>query len=365
MQPIKRYWQPRQWISLLLYCAGTLLMAEDGMARETVQRGGDSTLVSVLYATLRNHENGNKPAHYYGDSRGRLSMGVCNMEFKAINGLKKLADSAPFYIPDRIRSLEGIEEYSAEEFWKSLDASVARNGGRLVFYIHGYNISFEKACKRAATFQRELGLHDRMLLFSWPANGNLLTYAQDEADLAWSAHHLEQFLAQLFDRFGASHIDLVAHSLGARGVLLALSRMGLRDPARQLFNELVLIAPDVDSEMFLQQLPRLRPLARRITLYASDNDRALKLSHEVHGSPRLGEAGKQLTLDTRIETIDVSALNAGTLSGHIYHQHNHQVIADIKELIDGGKGASHRRGLERKYRNGISYWMLNPEDHSP
>ena len=151
-------------------------------------------------------------------------------------------------------------------------------------------------------------------------------------------------------------------SLGARGVLDALSRMGCCNPSKQLFNELVLIAPDVDSQIFMQRLPELLPLVRRITLYASENDNALKLSHEVHGSNRLGEAGKMLTLDPDIETIDVSRQNARTVSGHIYHLHNAMVIADIKQLIGEGKGASQRTALEEKSLHGVRFWDLSPEE---
>ncbi|HBH35624.1 MAG TPA: hypothetical protein DDW45_04365, partial [Gammaproteobacteria bacterium] len=341
MRPTKRYWWSNIVTStLLITVIGILFTTQHGEALASDEEEND-TAVSVLYATLRNHEEGDKPGEFfYGDSRGRLNAGICNMEFKPVNGLKKLADSAPFYIPDRIRSIKEINEFSREEFWKRVEASVARDNGNLVFYIHGYNIGFEKACTRAATFQRELDLHGRMLLFSWPANGNMLTYTHDEADLAWSVSHLEKFLTQLSKRFGPSRIDLVAHSLGARGVLDALSRMSYSNPSKQLFNELILIAPDIDSQIFLQRLPPLRPLVRRITLYASENDNALKLSHEVHGSNRLGEAGEMLTLDAGIETIDLSAQSTRTVSGHIYHLHNPMVIADIKQLIDEGKGAS-------------------------
>jgi hypothetical protein len=361
MRPIKKqWWSNRVAVTLFITLIGILYTARHGEAQGS-DKGASDTTVSVLYATLRNHDGEGKPEEFYGDSRGQLSTGICNMEFKPVNGLQKLADSVPFYIPDRIRSLRGIDEFSQDALWKRLEASIARDNGNLVFYIHGYNIGFEKACTRAATFQRELGLHGRMLLFSWPANGNVLTYTHDEADLAWSVYHLEKFLTQLSKRFESSRINLVAHSLGARGVVNALSRMSCCNTSKQLFNELILVAPDIDSQIFLQRLPQLRPLVKRITLYASGNDNALKLSHEVHGANRLGEAGKVLTVDARLETIDVSAQNARTVSGHIYHLHNAMVIADIKQLLDEGQGASERRALEEKALHGVRFWNLPHE----
>jgi esterase/lipase superfamily enzyme len=282
------------------------------------------------------------------------------MEFRPVNGLKQLADSSPFYIPDRIRSLRRITEFSPEELWKRLDSAVARDNGNLVLYIHGYNLSFQKACRRAATFQRELDLHGRLLLFSWPANGNLLTYTQDEADISWSVDYLENFLASLHLRYGAERVSLVGHSLGARGLVEALMHLGYGNAGRPLFNELVLIAPDIDSQVFIKRLAELRPQVKRITLYASAHDKALKFSNEVHGAARLGEAGERLTLAPGIETIDVSALETRSVSGHIYHQHDSSVIADIKQLLDAGKGAAGRSGLTQRSRQDGDYWVLQP-----
>ena len=48
-----------------------------------------------------------------------------------------------------------------------------------------------------------------------------------------------------------------------------------------LVNQLVLLAPDYDSQTFVESLPRLLPLAARISVYASDNDAPLKLSRKV------------------------------------------------------------------------------------
>ncbi|NIQ97634.1 MAG: alpha/beta hydrolase, partial [Desulfuromonadales bacterium] len=91
------------------------------------------------------------------------------------------------------------------------------------------------------------------------------------------------------DRFGPGAFDIAAHSLGTRGVFLALTQLaGQEHPVVPLVNRLVLLAPDIDAGIFEQHLDRMRPLARHITVYVSANDKPLALSEQVHGYPRLG-----------------------------------------------------------------------------
>ena len=84
-------------------------------------------------------------------------------------------------------------------------------------------------------------------------------------------------------------------TLGTRGVLLALVMLAEEEQSdAPLFNQVVLIAPDIDVEMFKQYLPLIKPLVKNITVYVSANDAPLALSRQVRGYPRLGESGKHL-----------------------------------------------------------------------
>lgn len=314
--------------------------------------------VDVLYMTLRNQAGAASNTPYYGGQRDQLHAGVCSMEFSPIWGLQQIADKAPFYIPGQNEELKEVQQWPQDRFWREVGDFSGHNDGNAVFYIHGYNIGFEKSCRRAAIFQRSLNLHDRMILFSWPADGNFLKYTYDEADLDWSVPHLVSVLERLIAALGNDRLDVVAHSLGARGVFQALIRMGGRRPAQLLLNELVLVAPDIDADIFRYELDGLRPLVKRITLYASENDKALKLSQEIHGYPRLGQAGEYLTILDGVETIDISALNMRRISGHIYHLYHPVVIADLTRLLETGAGAGQRPGLKAAVKNGIAYWLL-------
>ena len=284
------------------------------------------------------------------------------MEFSPIWGLKDIAEAAPFYIPEQSKELKAVTEWPQSRFWDAVSAFDADSNGNVVLYVHGYNIGFEKSCQRAAMFQRAMSLSGRMVLFSWPADGNFLKYTYDEADIVWSVPHLQEVIGGIASRVGDQKLDVVAHSMGARGVVQALTALACVNPPAPIVNELLLLAPDIDTDLFGQYLPLLSKAASRITIYVSENDKALAVSHEVHGYPRLGEAGPHLALFEGVDTIDISAAGRRRMSGHIYHIFNPAVVSDLKQLLTTGKPAVQRPGLLPAERNGITYWRLQPLD---
>jgi esterase/lipase superfamily enzyme len=316
--------------------------------------------VPVPFVTIRNKTGSDTPADYFDGSRGKLLAGVAEVTFSPIWGLEEIAESAPFYIPDEKIELTSIQEIPVPTLFKQIENFSTLNNGNIVLYIHGYNIDFDKGCRRAAIFQRALGLYDRLLYFSWPADGNMLKYTWDEADLSWSVPYMTQFFEDLVRHAGKCKIDIVAHSLGARGALQALVRMAYRKNAEPIINELVLIAPDIDTDTFILELPLLRTVANQITVYVSENDKALRLSREVHGYPRLGEGGEYITVVDDIETIDISNISNRRLSGHLYHLFDPEVISDLTDLLRTGKKAAERKNLQITDSDDGVYYKLMP-----
>lgn len=314
--------------------------------------------VSVSFVTLRNRSESSDPADYFGGTRGEPRAGICTVAFSPIRGLGEIAEAAPFYIPSENVDLTDVRETPLEDFFSSVKSFLKSDGGNIVIYIHGYKIDFEKSCRRSAVLQRALGLRDRLLLFSWPADDNMLKYTWDESDLIWSVPYLTETIDEIVRRVGKGRVDVVAHSLGARGAVQALARMAYRESAAYVLNELVLIAPDIDTDIFRQELPLVKKTASRITVYASDKDKPLKLSHEVHGYPRLGMAGEYLTVFEGVETVDISLVGTRRFSGHIYHLFNPEVIEDLKQLLHTGKPAGQRSGLQYIDNKGMPYWRL-------
>jgi len=161
---------------------------------------------------------------------------------------------------------------------------------------------------------------------------------------------------------GPSNVHVLSHSMGARGVVLALNRLLIDRQKVPVIGHWVLLAPDLDSETFVEFLPRLAPAAEALTLYASSNDTPLKFSHQLSGSPRLGEAGEFLTVVEGIETVDVSPAGRYEILGHEYFFFHPKVAADLLTLLSEGTRAAERPGLQSSSKNGLTYWEVVGKD---
>jgi esterase/lipase superfamily enzyme len=286
-----------------------------------------------------------------------LRYGRCAVRYSPIGVLAGLAELAPFYVPDETTRVERVTEFDADTFWR-LAVDGRTTGERVVFTTHGYNMSFPRACRHAARLQRALGTDARVVLFSWPSDGGLLSYARDETDAAWSVTQMERVLGGLSERIGPGRLQVLAHSLGARSVTRALGNLDCQRPGPALVDQVVFVGPDIDTDVFLAGLPALRRVAQGITVYASSNDTPLKVSRQVHGYPRLGEAGAYLTVVPGVETIDVSAVPVFEVTGHLYHLYNPRAVADVVRLLRTGHGAAQRPGLRPRQRGALTYWEL-------
>jgi len=275
----------------------------------------------VSFFTNRSVDTDSTGLSYFGNRRGQPSWGQCLVE---------LGDTTAARVDAEVKGVVREEQQAVLG---------AMQPGRLVVYVHGYNIGFEKGCRRGARLQHNLGVEGQLLLFGWPADGNYLNYLRDLADLQWSERELEAVLKDLADRYGAGNVDLIGHSLGAAGLVSALVHMTDIAP----FRSLTLAAPDVDRDLFVRDLPLLGYRARRITVYTSGNDRALKVSRRANGYPRAGQSAPGLSYPG-VDLVDITDTEARGISGHIYHLYNPAVVEDLRHVlgVDSGARRYHR-----------------------
>ena len=351
-------------VSPVFIFVATMALCIPGVNSETNQAGNNAAgvessaesglLRTVPFLTLRDKTGSEKASEYFGGERDTLHAGICELARTPINSLKSISEKAPFHIPDEIVKLDAITELPVEDFWQRMESTA--NGLAPVLYTHGFYISFDRGCRRAMILKESLGLEGRFVLFSWPSDGAITNYTHDEADLYWSVYPLREVLADMNNRFGTGNTNIVAHSVGTRGVMLALVLMAQAHKEDEpVLNQVVLIAPDIDVDIFKQYLPLIRPLARNMTVYVSSNDSPLALSRQVHGYPRLGEAGEHLEGLTDIEIIDLSDIPIRAPSGHVYHLYQSLVTEDLDQLINQNKPAAQRTNLKQV---GENQWRL-------
>jgi esterase/lipase superfamily enzyme len=313
----------------------------------------------VPYLTVRDHTGSTDPATYYGDGRGSPKAGFCTIAKPDLQLLEPVVDAVPSYLSEDFLKVDRLIETSRDAVFEAVSESAA--GRAPVLYTHGYFIGFEKGCRRATLFEENAQLDGRLLWFSWPSDGALINYTRDESDLYWSVPDLADAILDTARRFPERPIHVAGHSLGARGIVLALYDVASRSPDVRI-GEVVLLAPDMDFGVFARMLPRIAPIVGTVTVYVAENDRPLAMSSQLHGYRRLGEAGNDVAALQGIEVIDVSALPESSPTGHLYHVHSPAVGADLEQLLDQGMRAGMRRNLEAV---GPNVWRMVPEKSAP
>ena len=238
--------------------------------------------------------------------------------------------------------------------WEKINNSKYKSA---LIFVHGYNVSFEDAARRTGQITYDLNFDGLSVFYSWPSDGKTAKYMDDEADIQWSQTNIERFLLDFTSKSDAENIYLIAHSMGNRGVTRAYISAVQKNPKiASRFKEIILAAPDIDADVFKEQIaPKMVQSGRPITLYASSEDVPLKASKLIHGGPRAGDSGKNLTVILGIETIDATKVKTDFL-GHSYFADNRSIISDIFYILKPGLRADQRAGLNAKYLPEGKYW---------
>ena len=208
-----------------------------------------------------------------------------------------------FSPPETIKPAKGDKQLlvpvafqQEDAWWDGLrDAANLRNG-RVLLYVHGYREKLQTTARDAVQIGAMSNFDGPIIHYSWPSQGNLLSYAVDETNMYWDQRNFRNFLTKLARAEWVKEIVIVSHSLGARLVTPAVEyvdRTSTNADSSNISN-IILAAPDVDREDFERDIAEEVLAARRVnndrrvTVYASLNDRALAVSRAVHGYPRLG-----------------------------------------------------------------------------
>lgn len=326
--------------------------------------------VTVYYGTNRNQTGNEEVNYYYGKSRGSMTYGVCEVAIPLTHVEGKLEAPKWWKLefsedPTKHVMLQKLRTMSWKALATELNQTLAQSSGRNAFvFVHGYNVSFKDAARRTAQIHHDLKFDGAPIFFSWPSRGEitLTSYTHDETNAKWSYSYLKEFLIRVATDTEADNIYLVAHSMGTRVLSNAVANIiNDRPDLKKRFKEIILAAPDIDADVFINDLaPKLVEASRNTTLYAASDDRALQTSREVHGGyPRAGDAGDNLIILKGIDTIDATGVDASLLR-HSYFAEANSIIRDIKELVGLAKPARERTYLELKKRqnDGLEFFTV-------
>jgi esterase/lipase superfamily enzyme/nucleoid DNA-binding protein len=311
-----------------------------------------SSVVRIFYATDR-EPNPQMPSRF-GSRRSStgLHFGTCDVSIPRDHRMANI--ERPSILrwefsesPAKHFVIKEITEKECDEFYSQLSQRVQHSEGKeALVFIHGFRVSFADAVYRTAQIAYDLAFTGAPILYSWPSNGKLYEYIGDINNNDWTTDHLKAFLQELATRSGAKIIHLIAHSMGNRALINALNMIVQSAVAPKLhFSQLILTAPDIDADLFIRIAELIRTTAERITLYASNHDKALAASKKLNGSyPRAGDASQSVVVVQGVDTIDASAVDTN-LIGHFYYAENRSVLSDIFNLLRDGSPPEKRFGI--------------------
>lgn len=229
-----------------------------------------------------------------------------------------------------------------EDWWQALAAAAKAKDGRVLIYVHGYRENFLTNTESTVQMVRLTGFDGPVIQYSWPSQGALTKYVVDETNMYWDERNFRTFLQQIARQDWVKEIVLVSHSLGARLVIPAVEFVDANSSSADSSNisNIILASPDVDREDFERDIaeevlaPRRVAKDRRITVYASLSDKALAISRQLHGYPRLGSP-------YCFDPFERADLKAKGLPARCYPvAKSGLTIVDTTDVSSGGSGHS-------------------------
>lgn len=248
-------------------------------------------------------------------------------------------------------------------YWLQPDeflAAIRSANSDVVFFVHGFNYSFEESLQIALRMVQRTGVQAIPIAYSWPSQDRIAAYGIDYDRNEWTIEHLTDLIQQIVNALPEGRVlHIVAHSMGNRAVLAALARIHLPE---QRLGQLIMIAPDVDSDIFKDMVSRSGSFQQK-TLYVSNHDWALRAAGWLRpGESRAGDARKDYVVVKGVDTIDMSPLKAGRV-GHSIYDYSQVMFDDLGAVLKDQAPAS--RTLQSCTVNRIAAYNLAHKSELP
>lgn len=214
----------------------------------------------------------------------------------------------------------------------------ATYGHDVLLYVHGFRETFESAALSAFQLSNSIDFKGKTALFTWPSSGSTLDYGYDRESAYWSREYFSQLLKSLESSKSGGKVHIVAHSMGTLLTLEALRDVLLQNGKAPLHRiaSITLAAPDVDMDIFQQEIERLGSEAKKITVISSANDRALALSSILSGGERAGKVDREQLEKLGVRVADATEFARGLLNHDLFLT-NTDVIQVVRRTIDRSK----------------------------
>ncbi|MGO4438746.1 alpha/beta hydrolase [Rhizobium sp. RAF56] len=194
----------------------------------------------------------------------------------------------------------------------------------VLVFVHGFNNRYEEAVYRFAQIVHDSHADVAPIVFTWPSRASVFSYVYDRESTNFSRDALEELLRRVATNPSVGEVTVMAHSMGAWLAMESLRQMAIRDGrVMPKIDNVILASPDLDVDVFASQFAALGKDRPHLTVFVSQNDRALGMSRRLAGSvDRLGqidpfsEANSAALENLGITVIDLTRLRAGDRLNH-------------------------------------------------
>lgn len=334
----------RSLFALAVFHIGLVSCASPPGLLRVVPPSKDADRITLLAATTRAPVD--NADILFGGDRGRevsYSRIVVSVPHNREAGTLQLPRTVPGN-PERNFVANAVTPVSRQDIAAAFRASGPRKRRAFVF-VHGYSTTFDRAVFRFAQLVHDSDAQAIPILFSWPSRGQFLDYKRDLDNASYSRSDLANLLQAAIDSPSIDEVVVLAHSMGAWLAVEAVRQVALqRGGVPGKFTNLILASPDLDVGVFRRQVEDMGPKRPQITIFISQNDRALQLSQFIsRGGARLGridlsrESYQGALSDLAgITVLDLSALSTGDRINHALYATSPDVVRLIgNRLIQG------------------------------
>jgi esterase/lipase superfamily enzyme len=215
---------------------------------------------------------------------------------------------------------------------------------RVFVFVHGFNNRYEDAVYRFAQIVHDSKTDAAAVVFTWPSRASIFDYSYDKESTNYSRDALEDLLRAAIETPNVDEVTIMAHSMGTWLAVETLRQMAIRDGrVPRKIQQVILASPDLDVDVFAQQLNAIGKDKPKFTLFVSRDDRALTLSRRISGNvDRLGqidpteEPYRTLLEQQGITVLDLTALKTGDSLNHGKFAESPEVVRLIgNRLIEG------------------------------
>jgi len=223
-------------------------------------------------------------------------------------------------------------------------------GKNCVFFVHGFNQSFEKNLEKSLALEEEHGVE--VVAFSWPSNpGGFKTKeyrtAKRNAQASVGAldatlEKLGEYLKEPFNkevlRSCDVKISLMTYSLGNFLFQNYIVNSIYEDETR-IFDNVVLCQADVDNEGHSEWVDKISA-GKRVYITINENDWVLKWSDANFQKDRLGRTARNLVSTNALYFDFTDGPGVGKTHGVFYEKTNAVVKSFFTTVLNGGRGES-------------------------